>query len=152
MSQRFSLVSAVHLLLVKNSRILLLRRFNTGYEDGNYSVPAGHLDGHETATAAMCREAKEEANLVVQPRDLKLAHIMHRLKPPEATYQERIDFFFTALTWRGEPKIMEPHKCDDLSLFPVNQLPVNMVPYVRFTINQYLNGNFYSEYGWKGEP
>lgn len=152
MSQRFGLVSAVHLLLVKNSRILLLRRFNTGYEDSNYSVIAGHLDGHETATAAMCREAKEEANLVIRPHDLKLAHIMHRLKPPEAMYQERIDLFFTTPTWQGEPKIMEPHKCDDLSWFSLKKLPVNMVLYVRFAITQYLNGNLYSEYGWKGEP
>lgn len=152
MSQRFSLVSAVHLFLVKNSRILLLRRFNTGYEDGNYSVPAGHLDGHETATAAMCRETREETGLVIQSQDLKLIHVMHRLKPPEATHQERIDFFFTAPTWRGKLKIIEPHKCDDLSWFPVSQIPTNMVPYVHFAITQYLDGNLYSEYGWRGEP
>ena len=152
MSYRFQLVAAVHLFLVKDQRILLLRRFNTGYEDGNYSVPAGHLDGHETATAAMCRETKEEANLIVEPHDLKLAHIMHRLKPPEATYQERVDFFFTTITWQGKSKIMEPNKCDDLSWFPVKKLSRNMVPYVRFAVRQYLRGNIYSEYGWKKEP
>ena len=38
--ERFKLVVAVHLLLIENKKILLLRRFNTGYEDGNYSVVA----------------------------------------------------------------------------------------------------------------
>ena len=41
---RFQMPVAVHLLLVKDNKVLLLRRFNTGYEYGNYSVVAGHVD------------------------------------------------------------------------------------------------------------
>ena len=148
MAHRFQLVAAVHLFLVKDQRILLLRRFNTGYEDGNYSVPAGHLDGNERATTAMAREAKEETNLNIKRQHLSLVHIMHRKK----LIEERIDFFFAASRWTGQFKIMELHKCDDLRRFPLKRLPANMVPYVRFGINQYLQGNLYSEYGWKGEP
>ncbi|MGD8997230.1 MAG: NUDIX hydrolase, partial [Anaerolineae bacterium] len=47
MTERFKLVSAVHLFLVRDGQVLLLRRSNTGYEDGNYSVVAGHLNGDE---------------------------------------------------------------------------------------------------------
>ena len=46
-NRRFRMVVAVHLFLLQNGNILLLRRFRTGYEDGNYSVIAGHLDGSE---------------------------------------------------------------------------------------------------------
>jgi 8-oxo-dGTP diphosphatase len=53
---RFTVIPAVHLFLVSGGRILLQRRFNTGYEDGKYSVVAGHLDGDEPATQAMVRE------------------------------------------------------------------------------------------------
>lgn len=38
--ERFKLVVAVHLILIQNNQILLLRRYNTGYEDRNYSVVA----------------------------------------------------------------------------------------------------------------
>ena len=37
----------IHLLLVKDVKILLLRRYSAGYHDGNYSVVAGHINGGE---------------------------------------------------------------------------------------------------------
>jgi 8-oxo-dGTP pyrophosphatase MutT (NUDIX family) len=46
---RFKLVPEAHLFLLYGDRILLLRRRNTGYEDGSYSVVAGHMEDSETA-------------------------------------------------------------------------------------------------------
>lgn len=143
MLPRFTLIPAVHLFLLKHDQILLLRRFNTGYEDGNYSVVAGHLEGDETATAGMCREAQEEAGIIVRPADLKFAHVMHRV-----TNAERLDLFFIADRWEGEPTNQEPEKCDDLSWFSANHLPSNMIPYVRQAIEHFTKGAHYSEHGW----
>ena len=77
----FKLVTAVHLFLIRDGKILLLRRFNTGYEDGSYSVPAGHIDGNEKVTKAMTREAMEEAGITASEDKLKIAHVMHRKVP-----------------------------------------------------------------------
>ncbi len=140
---RFKLISAVHLLLIKEGKILLARRFQTGYEDGNYSLIAGHLDGNETARAAMCREAREEAAIKIEPAALQLAHVIHR-----HAEDERIDFFFVATRWQGEPTITEPDKCDDLSWWELSQLPPNVVPYVRAAIESVAAGSIYSEFGW----
>lgn len=143
--QRFKLVAAVHLFLVKEEKILLLRRFNTGYEDGNYSVPAGHIDGGESISTAMIREAYEEAKIILDPEQLFCIHTMHRTKP-EGT--ESIDFFFTATNWDGEVKIGEPDKCDELSWFDIGNLPKNTIPYISFAIEQFQEGKTVSEYGW----
>jgi 8-oxo-dGTP pyrophosphatase MutT (NUDIX family) len=140
---KFKLIPAVHLLLVKGNKILLLRRFNTGYEDGKYSVVAGHVDGNETARTAMAREALEEAGIKVDPSGLEFAHVMHR-----KTTEERMDLFFTAKTWTGDPVNKEPHKCDDLSWFLLDKLPSNIIPYVARAIDCYKKDIRYSEFGW----
>ena len=96
---RFKLVPESHLLLVRDGRILLLRRANTDYEDGKYSVVAGHIEDGETAREAICREAREEAGIELAPDDLAFAQVVHR-----ADRGQRVGFFFSALRWRGEPR------------------------------------------------
>ncbi|MBI2028871.1 NUDIX domain-containing protein [Candidatus Gottesmanbacteria bacterium] len=61
LKKHFELRSAVYLVMVKNDRLLIQRRYKTGWMDGRYSLIAGHLEGEETAFSAMVREAKEEA-------------------------------------------------------------------------------------------
>jgi ADP-ribose pyrophosphatase YjhB (NUDIX family) len=141
--KRFQLLAAVHLFLIRDGDILMLRRFQTGYEDGSYSVPAGHLDGGETIKAAMIREAKEECGIDIAEEDLAVAGVMHRRSD-----DERIDFFLTAAKWSGAIVNAEPHKCDDLRWFPRNALPVNTIPYVRFAMHQVQSGQVFSSYGW----
>lgn len=149
MKPRHKVIPASYLFLVKNKKILLLRRANTGYEDGNWSVPAGHLDGDEAATTAMVREAKEEIGLDIQASKLELAHIMHRRGlPGEGLDNERVDFFFVIQDWQGEPSNLEPHKCDGLEWFPLNKLPANTVACVRQAILAYQENRVFSEFGW----
>jgi ADP-ribose pyrophosphatase YjhB (NUDIX family) len=140
---RSALIPEAHLLLLQDAQVLLLRRQNTGYEDGNYSVIAGHIERNETARQGMAREASEEAGLIIKPQDLVLCHVMHR-----KAEDERVSFFFKAERWMGEPRNLEPHKCSDLSWFPVDALPTNVIPYIRQAIEETLRGEAYSEHGW----
>ena len=134
---------AVHLFLIEEGRILLLRRYNTGYEDGNYSVVAGHLDGGEEVISAMTREAKEEAGIDISTRDLKVVGGLH-IKSDK----EYISFFLQASAWSGEITNMEPDKCDDLSWFSLEDLPENTIPYVRQAIENYRKGIWFGSVGW----
>lgn len=152
-SERFRLLSAVHLFLFQADTILLLRRCNTGFEDGNYSVVAGHLDGGETVTQAAVREAYEEAGISIRTEDLRVVHVMHQWIKGDGVYsgEERIDFFVLASAWEGAPHNMEPDKCDELAWHALHRLPANMVPYVAAALRHYQQGEFFSEFGWDGE-
>ncbi len=136
--------SAVHLFITQDDKILLLRRYNTGYEDGNYSVVAGHLNGGEQIIAAAIREAKEEVGIDIQEEDVEIVQMMHRISE-----SERIDFFVTVDSWQGEITNKEPNKCDDLSWFPLDQLPENTIPYVRQAIWNYQANIPFSSFGWE---
>lgn len=131
----------VHLLFFREGQILLLRRFNTGYADGQYSVPAGHLDGGETVMAAAVREAEEEVGVGIEPDDLTFSTVMHRMEE-----EERVDFFVEVRRWQGEPYNAEPDKCDDLCWVAVDQLPVNLVAYVRQALRNHLSGVPFGEF------
>lgn len=137
-------MGASYLFLIQDNKILLQRRFQTGFEDGKYGVPAGHLDGGESAKQGCIREMKEEINITIDSNDLQVVHVMHR----NAAHDERIDFFMVASEYSGEIKNNEPNKCDDLSWFGLDDLPENMVEYVRSALEEYKKGNLYSEYGW----
>ena len=143
MKDRFKLLSAVHLFLIREGSVLLLRRFNTGYEDGKYSVIAGHLDGNEQVKTAAIREAREEAGIVIAPRDLQVVGVMHR-----RSEDERIDFFLAATSWSGEVRNCEPHRCDRLAWFDLDKLPENVVPYVGRALENYRRGVWFDSFGW----
>jgi 8-oxo-dGTP diphosphatase len=143
--KRFLTPVAVHLFLVRENRVLLLRRYNTGYEDGNWSVPAGHLEGGETVIQAGIREAAEEIGIRLTSADLAPAGVMHRLSD-----DERIDFFVAATRWEGEVRNMEPDKCDGLDWFPFDALPPNVIPYVRRALQNYREGRWFDLFGWDG--
>jgi 8-oxo-dGTP pyrophosphatase MutT (NUDIX family) len=133
----------VHLLFFRKDHVLLLRRFNTGYADGQYSVPAGHLDGGETVIAAARREAWEETGVRIAAEDLAFSSVMHRMNA-----DERVDFFLHVRDWDGEPENTEPDKCDELRWVNLDELPENTVPYVRQAIQNHRDQTRFYEFGW----
>jgi 8-oxo-dGTP diphosphatase len=133
----------VHLFFLRGSEVLLLRRFNTGFRDGEYSVPAGHLDGGETVLAAGIREAREEVGVQIEENDVVFSSVMHRLEG-----DERIDFFVHVKNWQGEPFNAEPHKCDQLCWLNTDELPENIIPYVSRALANHLKGVPFEEFGW----
>lgn len=142
--KRHQLVPAAYLVLIHNNKILLQRRCYSDFENGNYGFASGHVDAGETFTKTLIREIKEEIGIILDKSDVKIVHIMHR----KGADSERIDVFYTTSKWVGEPKNMEPEKCDDLSWFDLNNLPKNTIAHIKFALEQIQKGNFYSEFGW----
>lgn len=135
MRNYYTVIPAVYLVLEKENKILLHLRSNTGFQDGNYSFVAGHVEADETFLQAVVREAKEEANINIKLEDLHCFHIMHQKR-----HQERIDIFFSTAKWEGEVKNMEPEKCGGLDWYEKDKLPENVIPYIQQILKYWNEG------------
>jgi 8-oxo-dGTP pyrophosphatase MutT (NUDIX family) len=147
MSERFRPHAAAYVLLIRDGKLLMMRRFQTGWQDGNYGLPAGHLEGKETIAGTAAREAKEEIGIDIEEKDLRVVHVMHRISPE----REYVDFFLVADKWSGEPTNMEESKCDDIRWVGLDDLPGNTVQSVRAGIENYQKGILFCEFGWDGK-
>jgi 8-oxo-dGTP diphosphatase len=131
----------VHLILQRNGEVLLLRRANTGFADGSWSVPGGSLEEGETLPAAAAREAREETGVTIDPDDLAFAHLCHHADPDGLA---RIGVFFTARHWAGEPVNAEPRLCSELAWHDPDNLPSDVVSYIRTGLLAYRKGAAFS--------
>ncbi|MDR6970614.1 NUDIX domain-containing protein [Leifsonia shinshuensis] len=137
--------AAVYLCLFDGDRLLLQRRMGTGYRDGELSLPAGHVEPGESATAAVLRETREEIRVELDPGDVRLALVQHGRADGDAY----IDFFFVAdLPPGAQPTIGEPDKASELVWAHVDALPADVIPVIRNGIEALLRGETYTEYGW----
>ena len=140
---RFKLYCAVYLILKEKDQILFHKRKNSGYQDGKYSLVAGHLDGSETAKQTIIREAKEEVGITLNSDNLKEVHVMHKIIEGGREY---IDIYIFASKWKGEIKNMEPEKCSEICWFLATNLPNSVLPEVKFALENVRNNIFYSDY------
>ncbi|MBA4741280.1 MAG: NUDIX domain-containing protein [Azoarcus sp.] len=134
--------TGVHVLIECDGRILLMRRAGTGFFDGQWSLPGGHVEDGESLCAAACRELAEEVGIFVVHDALEMLGVIHRKSDTN-----RIDFFLRASNWSGEPFIAEPDKCDALAWHARSALPEPTVAYVRAALEQ-RTSPWIIEHGW----
>lgn len=138
----------VHLILINDGHILMIKRANTGFMDGMFSVPAGKLDQGETIHQALVRETKEEVGIDVSLDHtwMKHASILHRFSELGTV---ALDFFIRLHEFSGKPCNMEPKKCDEVTWVPLKSIPENTVPYVKRAILNSLHGVILDEHIWE---
>jgi 8-oxo-dGTP pyrophosphatase MutT (NUDIX family) len=136
---RFVVVPATYVFLLRGSEVLLQLRQNTGFMDGFWAAAAaGHVERGETAFDAVRREAVEE--LGVTDLELEFVTSMQRTGR-DLPIDERIDFFFTARSWSGEPRILEPAKCAELRWCDLSALPDPVVPHELVVLDHLRSGS-----------
>jgi 8-oxo-dGTP diphosphatase len=136
--ERFVVVPAVYVYFLRDAadpadrEVLLQLREGTGFMDGHCAAAcAGHVEKGETVYEAAAREAVEEVD--VSAIALTPLCAMQRTGTG-LPIDERVDYFFTASTWTGEQRIVEPDKCADLGWFPLAELPSPVVPHERVVL------------------
>ena len=122
----------------------MLRRSNTGWMDGCFSLPAGGLEKGETLSTAAARELKEETGVDAIPSELALVHTMHVWTENRSW----IGHYFICREWGGVPFLAEPDKHAEVSWKNMSDLPEETILYVRQAIEAINADESYSEYGW----
>lgn len=144
-TQHHTVRCATYAIIIKEHKILLLLRKGTGWMDGHYGLPAGHLKKDETIKNALIREVHEEIGLKINSTDLTLYHVMHRNEKTIGNF-EYIDFFFKLEYWQGKPRNNEPEKAAHIKWFDLDSLPKNMVPNIKAGIEYYRSKLIFSEF------
>jgi 8-oxo-dGTP diphosphatase len=142
-TERHTVIVDIHALLARDGQILLGRRQNTGFADGLYHVPAGHLEAGESVMEGLVREVREELGVHLNSASVRFAHVMH-----SASGTGRVAFFFVADDWVGTPINQEPNKCSEIAWFGWDDLPNQMVPYARVALDHIRAGTHFSTVGW----
>jgi 8-oxo-dGTP pyrophosphatase MutT (NUDIX family) len=145
--ERFTAAVAVYGLLVDVDRLLLVRRAGSGYHDGEFSLPAGHLDGGESAVAGLVRELREEVMVDADRRACRMVLVAHRA-PELLGDREYVDLFFSISSWSGRPSIGEPDKCSELVWADRDDLPVDTAGFIVAAVRAIDRGEPLLLWGW----
>ncbi len=132
-------------MILKNDKgqVYLLRRANTGWRDGWWTVPAGHIEPRESPTAAAIRELHEETGVTTSADQLSEPLIY--FYPADDQMHERVSLFFEVHSFAGSPNNMETDKADKGEWFDLTMLPDNVVPLLRRAFIDLPDGIRYSE-------
>lgn len=97
--------------------------------------------------AAAIRETLEEVGVQLRPEDLEHAYTLQRYEVGNGDV--RVDIFFDAKEWEGEPTNVEPHKHSELAWFSLEEMPDEIMGYQADVLRAIARGGRYHERGWE---
>lgn len=151
MSEPFTSIVDVMLLLVRDGEVLIALRDGTGYADGMWNLPSGKLEADEDLVSALIREAREEVGIQIRPSEPRMVASVHHRNPEG---RGRIGFFFEVASRpkeQGEPVNAEPGKCARIAWVPLDRLPANTYPYTSTGVELYRRGLSFALHGWRND-
>lgn len=123
------------LIFNKKGEVLIMKRGKKAKNQaGWWCKPGGQVEYGESAVKAMKREIKEETNLNIDIWGI-LPHTDHIIK---GEGEHWLSVNFLANVKSGTLKNMEPHKCDELKWFALNELPKKLTQTTREPVKNYL--------------
>lgn len=128
---------AAHAIVTSvDGRLLVIRRQGTGYLDGYWSLPAGHVDEGESAVAACVREVAEEVGIALDAADLQFRLVQQK---SGADGEERVDFFFATVS-AATAVVAAPGELDSVAWVTLDSLPSPFAPYVVSALDAIARG------------
>jgi 8-oxo-dGTP diphosphatase len=136
----------VHVLLLRagagGRELFLLRRADTGFMDGYFVLPGGHLQAGESLAQAAARECREETG--VAPVSLQPLCVL----PYRSGRHQGINVIFRGDALCGEPHIGEPEHSDLAAWFPAARMPEPAAPWLTDVLELEAEGGWFRELHW----
>ncbi|MGA2417742.1 MAG: NUDIX domain-containing protein [Candidatus Staskawiczbacteria bacterium] len=107
----------VGVMIFKDGKVLMGKRKNVNGA-GEYAWPGGHLEIGESFESCAKRETMEEAGIEID--NVRFLRLMNFFKSPDRHYA---DIGLMADWKSGEPKAMEPEKCEGWGWYDIDNLP-----------------------------
>lgn len=127
----------IGVMVFKDGKVLLGKRKGS-HGQGEYAWPGGHLEYMESFESCVKREVMEEAGIEIT--DIKFLRLLN-LK----TYAPKhyVDIGLMAQWKSGEPKVMEPEKCEGWEWYDMDNLPKPLFGTIDSYIESYRTGRNY---------
>lgn len=142
-----SFIVCPNLILMKNSKVLLLRRADWApLWPGYWHCVTGKIEKGETPKQAIIRETFEEIGLNIDPILATVVSVTAKnFQNPELIYRD-ISMFFTVRNLKEEPINKEPRLHDKMEWFDIESLPSPIIPVVEYGIKQYSQAKKYGDF------
>jgi 8-oxo-dGTP diphosphatase len=134
MEKRDTYPVGINIFVIRDGKLLLGKRKNVAGE-GEWGLPGGHLENHESMIGAAARELREETNL--QASKFRFANLVNY--PQGEKHFLQVGFIAEDAT--GDVVLNEPDRCYEWKWFSLNELPSNLFIGHKDQIGAFCNGD-----------
>lgn len=127
----------VGIFILKDGEVLLGKRKGS-HGEGEYAFPGGHLEYMESFEDCVKRELAEECGVEVQNIHFHFVANVTKYAPKHYVHIGLL------ADWKnGEPKVLEPDRCESWNWYDLNNLPKPLFEMCRLSIQAYKENKNY---------
>jgi len=130
----------IGVMILKGDKVLLGKRKGS-HGAGEYAFPGGYLEYAESFADCAIREVAEECGLKIKNIRFQLLSNLKRYAPKHFVH------IGLSADWQsGEPRVLEPDKCEFWAWYALDDLPQPLFETCRTAINSFETGrNYYDD-------
>ncbi|MFA6436752.1 MAG: NUDIX domain-containing protein [Candidatus Paceibacterota bacterium] len=127
----------VGVMIFKDGKFLLGKRKGS-HGEGEYAFPGGHLEYMESFEDCARREVREECGIEI--KNIRFQFLANVIAYAPKHY---VHIGLLADFKSGEPKVLEPEKCESWDWYDLNNLPQPLFDICRISIESHEKGITY---------